>query len=100
MFILDTLQRLFVFLKKPDQGSYRSMDAKFKIATFFSLLLLSVVFATIWITCYTWFTNFDWGKTSHLVSFYNIWLVVLVLVALQLYEWIALNFRSTLQKRK
>lgn len=80
MFILDTLHRLLSFLKKPDQGSYRRMDAKFKIATFFSLLLLNVVFATIWIACYTWFTNFEWGKTSHLVSFYNIWLVVLVFV--------------------
>jgi len=79
MFILDTIKRFFRFLLKPDQGSYRRLDAKFKVATFFSLLLLLVVFAAIWVTCYVLITKEDLTKTSIVLNFLNVWVVLLTL---------------------
>lgn len=47
-FTLKTYQRFLHFLKKPDDRSFARLGLSFKLKTLFSLLLLNVVLASIW----------------------------------------------------
>ncbi len=48
-FILKTYQRFLNFLKRPDDRNVSRVGLSFKLSTFFSLLLLNVVFSCLWI---------------------------------------------------
>lgn len=82
MFLINTYQRFLKFLKRPDQGSYRRMGSKFKIRTFFSLLLLNTIFAIVWLSCYYLFFPDAWDKARSLPFLNNFWMILLVVVLL------------------
>jgi len=80
MFVLDTIQRFFQFLKKPDQGSYKSMGTLFKTQTLLSLMLLNVVFTGLWASGYLFFNQDLLKNSNNQLFFFNIFGVLAMIV--------------------
>lgn len=80
MFILDVIQRFFHFLKKPDQGSYKSMGTLFKTSTLLSLLLLNVVFTAIWVSGYFLIRQYSMDDARSGLYIYNYFGVLVTIV--------------------
>jgi len=82
MFLLNTYHRFLLFLRKPDQGSYRRMGAIFKTSTFFSLLLLNVVFAIIWLSIYHLISKETLDSVQLIPNLIDFWVFMLLIILL------------------
>lgn len=54
-FILSTLRRFFIFLRKPNLKTYKSLPTSQKFATILILLVLNLIFVRIWFLIFSLF---------------------------------------------